>query len=293
MSNPIFRKSKTPLQFKVFHTLLGFTVFFSLITVPAEKQIISIFGIHTASELLWWPIVFFGLRLINSSYGFAYFRHTVYLVILFHAIYILFLKFAIWLPASSFWKLQSTYTEFLGRDFVYLVQSSLLLWACLLLPMRFSHHLNQKYKEYIFWMAFLIFCLLEVYWLNFQSGSNVSQLIIPLLIFGFLNIFHNKFRNFILYIEKIDNSDSTDTRLFSFRLPQATKNESQKFRYHHFLFCSSIVFFIASKTMAAKFITLGFLTINVGGIVFSLAYLAADMMTDVYGMAHSSLKCNT
>lgn len=36
--------------------------------------------------------------------------------------------------------------------------------------------------------------------------------------------------------------------------------------------------------MAAKFISIGFLTINVGGIVFSLAYLAADMMTDVYGI---------
>ncbi|WP_231957851.1 VUT family protein [Legionella pneumophila] len=44
------------------------------------------------------------------------------------------------------------------------------------------------------------------------------------------------------------------------------------------------MFFIASKTMAAKFISIGFLTINVGGIVFSLAYLAADMMTDVYGI---------
>ena len=36
--------------------------------------------------------------------------------------------------------------------------------------------------------------------------------------------------------------------------------------------------------MASKFISIGFITINVGGIVFSLAYLASDVMTDVYGI---------
>ncbi|WP_255305143.1 VUT family protein [Legionella jamestowniensis] len=41
---------------------------------------------------------------------------------------------------------------------------------------------------------------------------------------------------------------------------------------------------IPSKTMASKFISIGFVTINAGGIVFSLAYLASDIMTDVYGI---------
>ena len=116
MSNSLPGKSKTPLQFRVFHTLLGFSVFFSLITVPAEAQIIHLFGIATASEFLWWPIVFFALQLIYRVYGFPYLRHTLYSVILFRAIYVLFLKFAIWLPASSFWTMQEVYTQVLGRD---------------------------------------------------------------------------------------------------------------------------------------------------------------------------------
>ncbi|RJG35921.1 hypothetical protein, partial [Streptococcus pyogenes] len=72
MNKSIAGKSKTPLQFKVFHTLLGFAVFFSLITVPAEAQVINIFGITISSQLLWWPVVFFVLRLIYSVYGFPY-----------------------------------------------------------------------------------------------------------------------------------------------------------------------------------------------------------------------------
>jgi uncharacterized integral membrane protein (TIGR00697 family) len=283
MSSSLTGKSKTPLQFKVFHTLLGLAVFFSLITVPAESQIINIFGIPTASELLWWPVVFFVLRLIYSVYGFAYLRHTVCLVILFHAIYILFLKFAIWLPASSFWKMQETYTQVLGRDFLYLAQSSLFLWGCAILPIRFANASNPRYSGYIFWAALLIFCLLNISWLN-THDNNVSQLIIPLLIFGFLNIFYRALSNLITRVERIEYSSNVDTRLFKFHLPQTTRNDGKTFKYHHILFCSSIVFFIASKTMAAKFISIGFLTINVGGIVFSLAYLAADMMTDVYGI---------
>ncbi|KTD20139.1 VUT family protein [Legionella londiniensis] len=283
MNSPIIRKSKTPLQFKVFHTLLGFAVFFSLITVPAEAEIINIFGIHTASELLWWPIVFFVLRLIHSVYGFAYLRHTVYSVILFHAIYILFLKFAIWLPASSFWKMQATYTQVLGRDFLYLAKSSLFLWACSVLPIRFSLNLNPIYKGYIFWIFLLTFCLLDIFWLNIHNDSSLSQLSVPLLVFGFFNIFYQGLFRLIAKIEQIE-SPIGNARVFEFHLPQTIKRDGNTFKYHHMLFCSSIVFFIASKTMAAKFITIGFLTINVGGIVFSLAYLAADMMTDVYGI---------
>jgi uncharacterized integral membrane protein (TIGR00697 family) len=283
MSSSLTGKSKTPLQFKVFHTLLGLVVYFSLITVPAESQIINIFGIPTASELLWWPVVFFLLRLIYSVYGFVYLRHTVCLVILFHAIYILFLKFAIWLPASSFWKMQETYTQVLGRDFLYLAQSSLFLWGCAILPIRFAKTSNPRYSGYIFWTALLIFSLLNIFWLN-SHDNNVFQLIVPLLIFGFLTIFYRALSNLITRIERIEYSSNVDTRLFKFHLPQTTRNDGNTFKYHHILFCSSIVFFIASKTIAAKFISIGFLTINVGGIVFSLAYLAADMMTDVYGI---------
>lgn len=276
MSNTLKGRSKTPLQFKVFHTLLGLAVFFSLITVPAEAQVINIFGISTASEFLWWPIVFFILQLIYNIYGFAYLRHTVFSVILFHAVYILFLKFAIWLPASSFWKMQETYTQVLGRDFVYLIQSSFFIWACSLLPIRFSNTSN--------WGALILFSLLNMFWLNPHDDNNASQLIVPLLIFGFLNIFCQGLLNLITKIEQIEQSANVDTRLFEFHLPQTIRKNGKTFKYHHLLFCSSIVFFIASKTMAAKFISIGFLTINVGGIVFSLAYLAADMMTDVYGI---------
>jgi len=159
MNNQLTGKSKTPLQFKIFHTLLGFAVFFSLITVPAEAQVINLFGIATASELLWWPVVFFVLQLIYRVYGFPYLRHTVYSVILFHSVYILFLKFAIWLPASSFWKMQETYTQVLGRDLLYLAQSSLFLWACSLLPIKLANISRLRNSGFIFCMALATYCL--------------------------------------------------------------------------------------------------------------------------------------
>lgn len=284
MNKPIAGKSKTPLQFKVFHTLLGFVVFFSLITVPAEAQVINVFGITISSQLLWWPVVFFVLRLIYAVYGFTYLRHGVYSVLLFHAIYILFLKFAIWLPSSSFWKMQETYTQVLGRDLLYLIQSSLFLWACSLLPIRFAYISGQRYCGYMFWISLLIFCLMDIFWLNPHKDNNVTQIIAPLLIYGLLNIFYKLLSELIARIEQIECPSLVDMHLFKFSLPQTIKNDGKTFKYHHMLFCSSIVFFIASKTMAAKFISISFLTINVGGIVFSLAYLAADMMTDVYGI---------
>ncbi len=284
MNNPLKGKSKTPLQFKVFHTLLGFAVFFSLITVPAESQVINIFGMQMASELLWWPLVFFSFQLIYSVYGFAYLRHAVYLVIMFHAIYILFLKFAIWLPSSSFWTLQETYTNVLGRDFFYLFESSAFLWACILLPMKLIHLANNKKPQYLFLAALIIFALLDIFWLNPKGSSNEFQ-IIPLLgIYCFINIFSSALVSLIIRIEHTVPYNGVDKGLFKFQLPNTSQAQSQTFKYHHILFCSSIVFFIASKTMAAKFISIGFLTINVGGIVFSLAYLVADMMTDVYGV---------
>lgn len=284
MNNTLKGKSKTPLQLKVFHTLLGFAVFFSLITVPAEAQVINIFGIATASEFLWWPFVFFALQLIYNVYGFAYLRHTVYLVILFHAIYILFLKFAIWLPACSFWKMQDVYTEVLGRSFSYLLQSSMFFWACSLLPIRPFNITCERQSRYLFWSGLVVFLFLNMIWLSPHSAVSDSQLIIPLLIFGFLNSFYRILLSLISRIEQIECVDSSDKKLFKFQLTQSSVKDGNAFKYHHMLFCSSIVFFIASKTMAAKFISIGFLTINVGGIVFSLAYLAADMMTDVYGI---------
>lgn len=284
MNKALTGKSKIPLQFKVFHTLLGFTVFFSLITVPAEAQTINLFGIPTASELLWWPFVFFAFQLIYNVYGFAYLRHAVYMAILLHAIYILFLKFAIWLPASSFWKMQETYTQVLGRDIFYLLKSSVFLWACVLLLFRFSIPKSDKQSHSVFLAALMAFSLLNMLWLNPNPDTDFSQLIIPLLIYGFLSIFSRSLLAIISNIEKIDRPVNADWNLFKFQLPQTAINGNNTFKYHHMLFCSSIVFFIASKTMAAKFISIGFLTINVGGIVFSLAYLAADMMTDVYGI---------
>lgn len=285
MSNPLTGKSKTPLQFKLFHTLIGFAVFFSLITVPAEAQIINLFGIPTASEFLWWPVVFFVFQLIYNVYGFAYLRHATYLVVLFHAIYILFLKFAIWLPASSFWQMQDTYTQVLGRDFFYLIKSSMFLWSCVLLPIRFISPTNEKKSHYMFLASLMIFSLLNMLWLNPNNAPENSQLIIPLLIYCFFSIFSPVLLNIISKIEKTERLGDANRQLLKFQLPQTVANRNGNiFKYHHILFCSSIVFFIASKTMAAKFISIGFLTINVGGIVFSLAYLAADMMTDVYGI---------
>lgn len=285
MNNQLTGKSKTPLQFKLFHTLIGLTVFFSLITVPAEAQVISLFGISIASEFLWWPVVFFLFQLIHNIYGFAYMRHAVYLVVLFHAIYILFLKFAIWLPASSFWQLQDTYTQVLGRDLFYLIESSMFLWAAALLPIRCFSNLNKKEASHVMLASLMIFSLLNMLWLSPKDTVSASQLIIPLLIYCFVSIFSHVLLSIIAKFEKSDHERDTNRQLFKFQLASTADNKSNNiFKYHHILFCSSIVFFIASKTMAAKFISIGFLTINVGGIVFSLAYLAADMMTDVYGI---------
>lgn len=148
MNKPLVGKSKTPLQFKVFHTLLGFAIFFSLITLPAEAQTINLMEIPTPSALLWWPLVFFSFQLIYNIYGFAYLRHAVYMVIIFHGIYILFLKFAIWLPSASFWKMQESYTLVLGRDYSYLLKSSILLWGCALLPIRLGKNLSNQPVSY-------------------------------------------------------------------------------------------------------------------------------------------------
>lgn len=284
MNKSLIGKSKIPLQFRMLHTLIGFAIFFSLITIPAEAQVIRLLGIATSAEFLWWPIVFFILKLIYCVYGFAYFRHALYSIILFRAIYIVFLKVAIWLPASSFWTMQEIYTQVLGRDIFYLVESSVFLWACILLPTRVFGIKNEKHARHIFLFSLITFCLLNMSELNYKSDTSSTQLIIPLLIYGFISIFFHMLRGRIAIIEKIDSPNHIENHLFRFQLPNRLTTNDYRFKYHHLLFCSSIVFFIASKTMAAKFISIGFLTINVGGIVFSLAYLTADIMTDVYGI---------
>lgn len=284
MVSSIKGKSKIPLQFRIFHTLLGLAVLFSLITLPGESQVLMIFGIPIASELLWWPLVFFTFQLIYRVYGFDYLIHSVYLVILFHAVYILFLKFAIFLPSSSFWTMQETYTHVLGRDFIYLLKSSMFIWACALLPTKLIGAGSKK-SQYAFLLGLIMFASLDIHLLNANNNMNELQLIPVVLLYSFVNIFADKLTALISRIEHISTIQTKlNGNLFQFQLPNNPLTQIQKFKYHHILFCSSIVFFIASKTMAAKFISLGFLTINVGGIVFSLAYLVADIMTDVYGV---------
>ena len=284
MSSQASGKSKTPLQTRLFHTLIGLAVFFSLITVPGEAQVIDLFGIATSSEYLWWPVVFFLFQIIRNVYGFAYLRHSVYLVILLHAIYILFLKFAIWLPSSSFWQMQDTYTAVLGRDIFYLFKSSFFLWATALLPLSYFDSSNKKQVSHIFLASLMLFCFINMIWLSPKDTTSPSQFIIPFMLYWFMSTFSGHLLKLISSIEQVAPERNVDKRLLQFGLANSNKSNSSFFKYHHILFCSSIVFFIASKTMASKFITIGFLTINVGGIVFSLAYLVADMMTDVYGI---------
>ena len=83
----------------------------------------------------------------------------------------------------------------------------------------------------------------------------------------------------------------SNKQLFKFKIESYVENFNKNvkiFRYHHILFCLSIVFFLTSKIMAAKFISFGSFTINVGGIVFSLVYLVADVMTEPYGIERTN-----
>lgn len=285
MINTLKSKSKTPLQFKVFHTLLGLAIFFSLITLPAECQIIKIFGLTMSSELLWWPIVFYIFYVINKIYGFAYLRHAVYLVILFRIIYILFLKIAIYLPSSSFWTIQKTYSHVLGRDFSYTLKISILIWCASLLPTKLFYKSKNNFVDlFLFIFSTIIFSYINLYFLHKNIKFIYDLSIFPVFsICLFLIIFSKKITNYINKIESVVTINNINYDLFKFTLP-LIYNHKNIFKYHHILFCSSIVFFIASKTMASKFITIGFFTINVGGIVFSLSYLDSDIMTDVYGI---------
>ena len=283
MDNSLPSKSKTPLQLRVFHTLIGFAVFFSLIAIPAESQTISLFGMPVSSDLLWWPVVFFILYLINGAYGFGYLRHSVYLVILFRFIYLLFLKLAICLPASSFWKMQAAYTHVLGRDVVYIITSSFMIWFCALILIRGACFLQSKYNKFLFVGALMLFVTLNTLLLNTHNSSIENNLMSTFIMFGFLMIFSDFLIKIISKIERLKPT-IPDYAIFKFSPSSSILPNDKIFKYHHVLFCSSIVFFIASKTMASKFISIGFITINVGGIVFSLAYLASDVMTDVYGI---------
>ncbi len=283
MNKFLLNKSKTPLQLKIFHTLLGFAVFFSLITIPAECQIINIFGMQVTSELLWWPVVFFVFYLINSIYGFGYLRHAVYLVIAFRLVYLLFLKLAICLPSSSFWKLQADYTYVLDRDFLYVVKSSVILWFCALIPAKIFLYFQVKSNKLAFLAGLMLLSVLNTMLLNTHSVTTEYNLIVVSMLYCLLMIAGDFLIKTISHIERLEPT-SPDYALLKFRPSSDLLSKDGIFKYHHILFCSSVVFFIASKTMASKFISIGFVTINVGGVVFSLAYLVADIMTDVYGI---------
>lgn len=283
MNNILLSKSKIPLQLKMFHTLLGLLIFFSLITIPAECQTISLFGVHVSSDLLWWPVVFFLLYLINSVYGFGYLRHSVYLVILFRLMFLLFLKLAIHLPAASFWKMQATYAHVLDRDFLYIIKSAFIIWFCALIPIKLSCFFQGTRPSLVFFVSLILFSILHTWLIDTVNMDYEYNLVAIVILYCFL------MTTSVLLIKIISNTEqltplSTDYSIFKFKPPLNYLSDNSIFKYHHILFCSSIVFFIASKTMAAKFISIGFFTINVGGIVFSLAYLAADIMTDVYGI---------
>ncbi|MFO9067147.1 VUT family protein [Legionella pneumophila serogroup 1] len=283
MSSVLASKSKIPLQLKVFHTLLGIVVFFSLITIPAERHLILFSGIETTSDMLWWPFVFTGLYLIHRIYGFGYFRHSVYLVIFFRICYLLFLQLAIWLPSSSFWTMQETYTHVLGRDIQYMILSSVEFWVCSLVLIRLLRPANNILSKMGFFISLISFTTLDHLLIHNQNNNFEQSFIVLALIFSFLMILVKPLTKLIINIEKFQPEDK-DYSLFKISAPLQQKDQHNIFKYHHILFCSSIVFFIASKTMAAKFISIGFVTINAGGIVFSLAYLASDIMTDVYGI---------
>lgn len=280
MDSTAVSKSKTPLQSRLFHTLLGFGVFFSLITIPAEAQIISLFKVCVSSDLLWWPIVFFTLYLIKRVYGFGYLRHSVYLIIIFRVIYLLFLKLAIWLPSSSFWKMQIVYTHVLGKDFLYIVKSSIIIWFCALVPIKLVHN---QYNKIISLVALILFTTLNTMLINANGTIIKYNVMVATIIFCILMIFSRFLITTISNVERL-RPYTSDYALLKFSPSFKLLPGDKFFKYHHILFCASIVFFIASKTMASKFISIGFFTINVGGIVFSLSYLSSDIMTDVYGI---------
>lgn len=171
MDNILPSKSKTPLQLRLFHTLLGLAVFFSLITIPAECQTISLFGMPISSEMLWWPVVYFLLHVINSVYGFGYLRHSVYLVILFRLVYLLFLKLAISLPSASFWTLQTPYTHVLGRDLLYMIQSSFMIWFCALVVIKGAYFFHRKSSNIVFLSALMLFTALNNLLLNMSHNT--------------------------------------------------------------------------------------------------------------------------
>ncbi len=171
----------------------------------------------------------------------------MYLILILHAIYNLFLNFAIWLPASSFWKTQEIYSQVLGRSFIYVAKSSFFLWTCALLPIRFAKSVGQRYSGPIFLVALFLFCLLDVFSLNFREDINISEIIVPLLIFSFLNIFYQTLYNLIKKIERIERTPSIDIHVFGLRVPNIIGGDNKIFKYHHILFYSSIVFFIAKS----------------------------------------------
>jgi len=202
MNNLLIGKSKIPLQLKVFHTLLGLVVFFSLITIPAESQIISLFGMPISSDLLWWPAVIFILYIINSIYGFGYLRHSVYLVIIFRLTYLLFLKLAIWLPSSSFWKMQAAYTNVLDRDIFYILKSTFIFWLCSLVTIRVLHSSHKKSIKLVFFGSLILLTLLNTLLIYDVNSSIQYNLITVIFIYSFLLLIFGFLIKLISKIEK-------------------------------------------------------------------------------------------
>ena len=285
----IYGKSRHPLQFKAFHTILGLCVFFSLITIPTECQIISMLNFEISAQFLWWPIICFLLAIIERTYGFEYLRQSVYLIILFRSIYILFLKIAIIIPSSSFWKLQDAYSNVLGRDFNYIINSSITIWVCFLVIPRIkllfmgTKKIDGKYIYLFFSFSLALYCCIFIQKYSLSAEIYENNLIFSSLFFVFLYFIYFFFSKTISSIENI-NPLQKNMDLLKFKTSIQNDQDKIIFKYHHILFCINIVFFIASKTMASKFISIGFFTINVGGLVFSLSYLTADIMTDAYGI---------
>ena len=133
-------KSSIPLQLKAFHSIIGLAVFMAIIIIPTEFQTLEIFGFVFNASCISLIMLSFTFNLIYKTYGFPHLRQSVYLVIICKFIYLIFLKFAIFLPSVDFWSKQEMYKKVLGRDFLYIVYTSIQTWLLLLLPYYICSH---------------------------------------------------------------------------------------------------------------------------------------------------------
>lgn len=275
-------QQKNILQFKVFHSILAFAILFSFLSLPAEPVIINFFGLMPSSQFIWWPFVVYFLYKINIIYGFEYYRHAVYVIVIFRFIYVLIIKLAITLPSASFWELSIPFSHIFDRDYIYIFFSSAKIWVAFFLPVKLTHKypfLNHI-KLFNPLISLLILCLLNLFQSNIIEDY-ISTILIYLLIVCFLDFLEEK-------IIKIENITPINNNVSLFRFfPQynlISVPDKIYLKYHHILFCSGVLFFITAKTISSKFISISGFTINAGGLVFSLAYIVADIMTDAYGI---------